>query len=98
MRQVPDWSRPRRGGRLPDLLGDPQERYDLFMNNFTESTWLGPVMGQQLEGLMKTYMKYPPRKLQSDGYTGPINISTYQKVEELKQQLQNYKIDINPGQ
>jgi arylsulfatase A-like enzyme len=81
-----------------NLLGDPQERYDLFMNNFTESTWLGPVMGQQLEGLMKTYMKYPPRKLQSDGYTGPINISTYQKVEELKQQLQNYKIDINPGQ
>ncbi len=81
-----------------NLLGDPQERYDLFMNNFTESTWLGPVMGQQLESVMKTYIKYPPRKLQSDGYTGPIKISTYEKVEELKKQLQAYKIDLNPGQ
>jgi len=81
-----------------NLLGDPQERYDLFMNNFTETTWMGPVMGQQLEAVMKTYIKYPPRKLQSDGYTGPIKISEYQLVEGLKKQLQAYKIDINPGQ
>jgi arylsulfatase A-like enzyme len=81
-----------------NLLGDPQERYDLFMNNFTETTWMGPVMGEQLQKVMKTFVQYPPRKLQSDGYTGPINISTYEKVEELKKQLQNYKIDINPGQ
>jgi arylsulfatase len=55
-------------------------------------------MGQQFEIVMKSFAKYPPRKLQSDGYTGPINISTYQKVEELKKQLQNYKIDLTPGQ
>ena len=24
-----------------DLWADPQERYDLFMNNFTERTWMG---------------------------------------------------------
>ncbi len=81
-----------------NLLGDPQERYDLFMNNFTETTWMGPVMGEQLEAVMKTYIKYPPRKLQSDGYTGPITISQYQMFEGLKKQLQTYKIDINPGQ
>jgi arylsulfatase A-like enzyme len=77
-----------------DLYGDPQERYDLFMTNFTERTWLGPVMGQQLEGVMKSFLKYPPRKLQSEGYNGPIKISTYQNLMDLKQQLQNYKIDI----
>ena len=27
-----------------DLWQDPQERYDLFMNNFTERTWMGVVM------------------------------------------------------
>ena len=81
-----------------DLWADPQERYDIFMNNFTESTWMGPVMGQELEKVMKSFVRYPPRKLQSDGYTGPITISGYEKFESIKKQLQNYKIDINTGQ
>ena len=81
-----------------DLFADPQERYDIFMNNFTEHTWLAPVMGTQLEAIMKTYAQYPPRKLQSEGYTGPITITQYQRMESVKQQLKNYKIDINAGQ
>jgi len=81
-----------------DLWADPQERYDLFMNNFTERTWLAPVMGKELEKVGKSFLKYPPRKLQSEGYTGPITISGYEKFESVKKQLQNYKIDINPGQ
>ena len=36
-------------------------------------------MGEELKKLMKTYVKYPPRKLQSDGYTGPITLSNYEK-------------------
>ena len=47
---------------------------------------------------MKSFVQYPPRKLQSDGYTGPITISGYEKFEGIKKQLQNYKIDINTGQ
>jgi arylsulfatase A-like enzyme len=70
-----------------DLWADPQERYDLFMNNFTERTWLGPIMGQELERVMKTFIQYPPRKLQSDGYTGPITISAYEKFGWLREQL-----------
>ena len=81
-----------------DLLADPQERYDVLMNSFTENTWLMPAMGMQLEAIMKTYAQYPPRKLQSEGYTGPITISEYQKMESIKQQLKNYQIDINAGQ
>ena len=81
-----------------DLWQDPQERYDIFMNNFTESTWMGPVMGQELQKVMKTYAKYPPRKLQSDGYTGPITISGYERFENIKKQLEHYNININPGQ
>jgi len=59
-----------------DLYQDPQERYDLFMNNFTETTWMLPVVGPAVTTLMKSYLQYPPRKLQSEGYTGPITIST----------------------
>lgn len=70
-----------------DLWQDPQERYDIFMNNFTETTWMGVVMGQELEKVMKTYVEYPPRKLQSMGYTGPITISGYQKFEWVREQL-----------
>ena len=48
-----------------DLWQDPQERYDIFMNNFTERTWMGVVDGRGIKKLMKTYVQYPPRKLQS---------------------------------
>jgi arylsulfatase A-like enzyme len=70
-----------------DLYQDPQERYDIFMTNFTETTWMGVVMGQELDKLVKTYVQYPPRKLQSMGYTGPITLSNYQKFEWVRDQL-----------
>ena len=78
---------------------DPQERYDIFMNNFVESTWTGPVMVEQIKSLMLTYLKYPPRKLQSDGYTGPITITNYQKFEWLREQLKKEGFNLGlPGQ
>jgi len=70
-----------------DLWQDPQERYDLFMTNWTERTWMGVVMGEVLKKLMATYVEYPPRKLQSLGYTGPITISNYEKFQWLRDQL-----------
>jgi arylsulfatase len=70
-----------------DLWADPQERYDIFMNNFTERTWLAPVMQEQFKKIMATYIKYPPRKLQSLGYDGPITLSNYQKFQWLREQL-----------
>lgn len=82
-----------------DLLSDPQERYDLFMNNFTETTWMGPVMGEQLKKVMKTFIDYPPRKLQSDGYTGPITITDYQRFEWLRESLKKDGFNLSlPGQ
>jgi len=82
-----------------DLWADPQERYDIFMNNFTEHTWLAPVMEQELKKMVTTYIQYPPRKVQSFGYTGPITLSNYQKFEWLRQQLKKDGFDLNlPGQ
>jgi hypothetical protein len=70
-----------------DLWQDPQERYDIFMNNYTERTWTMVPIGQELTELMKTYVKYPPRKLQSMGYDGPIELSKYQKFQYVREML-----------
>ena len=58
-----------------DLWQDPQERYDIFMNNYTERTWTMVTFGAAIKDLMATYIKYPPRKLQSESYSGPVTLS-----------------------
>jgi arylsulfatase A-like enzyme len=70
-----------------DLWSDPQERYDIFMNNYTERTWTLVTINDEVKELMKTYLEYPPRKLQSEVYTGPITISNYQKFKWVREQL-----------
>jgi arylsulfatase len=70
-----------------DLLQDPQERYDIFMTTYTESTWALPVANDVIRKKMKTYVNYPPRKLQSEVYTGPITISRYQQFKWIQEEL-----------
>jgi len=70
-----------------DLWQDPQERYDIFMNNFTERTWMGVVMVEEVKKIMATYVKYPPRKMQSIGYTGPMTLSNYERFQWVREQL-----------
>ena len=77
-----------------DLWQDPQERYDLFMNNYTERTWVLVTMGEAIKDLMKTYVQYPPRKAQSESYTGPITISGYERFSWIREQLQKEGINI----
>ena len=77
-----------------DLWADPQERYDIFMNNFTERTWMGVVMEEELKKIMATYIKYPPRKVQSYGYTGPITLSGYERFQWVRDQLEKEGVHI----
>ena len=77
-----------------DLWQDPQERYDIFMNNYTERTWTMVTISDAIKKLMKTYVKYPPRKLQSASYTGPIDISKYEQFQWLREQLGKEGFDI----
>jgi arylsulfatase A-like enzyme len=77
-----------------DLWADPQERYDLFMNNFTERTWTMVTISAEIKTLMKTYAQYPPRKLQSEVYTGPVTISNYEKFQHVREILQKEGISI----
>jgi hypothetical protein len=57
------------------------------MNNFTERTWTMISISDAIKELMKTYVKYPPRKIQSETYTGPITISNYEKFQWIRDQL-----------
>ena len=77
-----------------DLWQDPQERYDIFMNNYTERTWALVTINAAIKDLMKTYAKYPPRKIQSEGYTGPITISEYEKLQNVREQLGKQGINL----
>jgi hypothetical protein len=71
-----------------DLYQDPQERYDIFMNNYTEHTWTLPTFNAAIKELMQTYVKYPPRKQQSESYSGPITLSQYERLRYVREQLQ----------
>ncbi|WP_334174044.1 arylsulfatase [Pseudoxanthobacter sp.] len=71
-----------------DLMSDPQERYDIFMNNFTESTWALVPANEAVHSLMKTYVKYPPRKVQSESYSGPITLSQYERFKFVRDALE----------
>jgi arylsulfatase A-like enzyme len=77
-----------------DLWQDPQERYDIFMNNYTERTWTLVTINAAVKDLMKTYLKYPPRKLQSEVYTGPITITRYQHFQWVRDQLGKEGFDL----
>jgi arylsulfatase len=48
---------------------------------------------------MKSYVQYPPRKLQSETYTGPITISRYQKFQYLRDELakEGFEIGLPTG-
>ncbi len=77
-----------------DLYQDPQERYDIFMNNFTERTWTLVTINEEVKKLMKTYVQHPPRKLQSEVYTGPITLSQYERVKHIREMLEKEGIQL----
>lgn len=77
-----------------DLWQDPQERYDIFMNNYTERTWTMVTISESIKKLMQTYVKYPPRKIQSMTYTGPLTISQYERFGHIREMLAKEGVNI----
>ena len=77
-----------------DLWQDPQERYDIFMNNYTERTWTMITISAAIKVLMKTYIQYPPRKQQSASYSGPITLSQYERFQYIRDMLAKEGINI----
>ena len=64
------------------------------MNSFTEHTWTLVIFNAAISDLMKTYIKYPPRKAQSESYTGPITLSQYERFKWIRDSLQEGGFDL----
>jgi len=77
-----------------DLWQDPQERYDVFMNSFTEKTWTMIIFTQAMQELMKTYVEYPPRPMQSELYTGPMTITRFRTIGKAKKLMKQKQIEL----
>jgi hypothetical protein len=77
-----------------DLPQDPQERYDLFMNNSAKHTWTLVTFNKAITDLLKTYIKYPPRKLQSEVCIGPISITGFQRLKFLRAEFEKQGVSI----
>jgi len=77
-----------------DLWQDPQERYDIFMNNYTERTWTLVTISEAIKDKMATYVKYPPRPMQSAAYSGPITLSAYFRFLHIREQLEKEGVNI----
>ena len=43
---------------------------------------------------MKSYVKYPPRPVQSYTYTGPITLSDYFKMQHIRESLEKDGISL----
>jgi len=82
-----------------DLTADPQERYDIFMTTFTESTWALVPANEAMSQLMKTYLQHPPRKAQSEAYSGPITLSQYERFKFVQDALkeQGFNLGLPTG-
>jgi arylsulfatase len=77
-----------------DLWQDPQERYDLFMNSFTEKTWTLPIFNKATQELIQSYVQYPPRPLQGETYTGEMGITRFRNIQEAKKLLEQKGIKL----
>jgi arylsulfatase len=67
-----------------DLMQDPQERYDIFMNNFTEKTWVAFAVAGAVNNILENYKKYPPRPMQTFVIDQPYTIDEFRADQGLK--------------
>jgi len=52
------------------------------------------TIGDEIKKLMKTYVQYPPRKVQSESYTGPVTLSQYERLKYVRDILEKEGIKI----
>lgn len=77
-----------------DLMQDPQERVNVFMNPYSDTTWVAPLMTNELDKIAKSYAKYPPRPMQSLVYTGPMTITRFRTIEQVKELMKKKKVEL----
>ena len=51
-------------------------------------------MTQQLQKIMASFAKYPPRAVQSDTYAGPMSITRFCTLQEAKALMKQKRIEL----
>ena len=52
------------------------------------------TISDAISKLMKTYVQYPPRKLQSESYSGPVTLTDYQRYQSVREALMRDGVNI----
>ena len=78
-----------------DLCQDPQERYDIFMNNFTETTWMGVLMDRRTREGDEDLRQVSAAQATKHRLYRPHQISDYQRFEWVRQQLATEGVTLN---
>jgi hypothetical protein len=52
------------------------------------------AFNEAINDLMKTYVKYPPRKAQGESYSRPITLSQYEMFQFIQDRLAKERITI----
>jgi arylsulfatase len=52
------------------------------------------TINEAVNELMQTYLKYPPRKLQREGNSGPTTVTQYQRFQFLREELASEGLNI----
>jgi arylsulfatase len=68
------------------------------MTTGRENTWLVPIFGPKLKEIVGTFVKYPPRPMQSEASDGEMTIDRFRILQQLVPQLKAKGIEINVGQ
>ena len=55
------------------------------MNNYTELTRMQVAIGETMQELMKAYVQYPRRRMQSEGYFGLITLTQYERFQHIRE-------------
>jgi hypothetical protein len=68
----------------------------------SRTTWTLATFNQAVHELMKTYVDHPPRQLQSEGYSGPITLSQFERFQWARDKLKEGGFSLptptgNPG-
>ena len=82
-----------------NLREDPIERYDILLTAGREKTWTIPTLMGEVERIMKAYVGYPPRSVQSESYSGPITLSEYHRFTMVLDRLEKagFKLSLPTG-
>ena len=77
-----------------DLWQDPQERYDIFMNNYTEHTWTLVTINADVKKLMQTLHQIPAAQAPERNLHRADHHLGYQRFQLMRDKMQQEVFDL----